>query len=163
MLRPCLSPAAVLVLPLILGACGGSGGGAPDVAASSAAAPLASATVPASASSPDLAGTSWEALTLNGAPVTTSPAPTLAFGRAGRVTASGGCNSFSGSVRAGGGGIAFGEDFAATARACPGDLEARDRAMLAALRSAARYAQAGERLTLFDATGAPVALLLPAL
>ncbi|MEM1430482.1 MAG: META domain-containing protein [Pseudomonadota bacterium] len=157
--------AALLGAALSLAACGGGGGDTAPPAATNGAAAVApaSASVPAGATSGALAGTTWDALTLNGTTVTTAPAPTLAFDRGGRVSASGGCNTFSGTVRVGNGGIAFDDAFAGTARACVGDLEARDRAMLQALRDATRFATSGERLTLFDASGSPVALLLPAL
>ncbi|MEM6741030.1 MAG: META domain-containing protein [Pseudomonadota bacterium] len=122
-----------------------------------------SASGPAGTRSGALAGTAWEALALGGTAVTTAPAPTLTFDRAGRVSASGGCNSFAGSVRVGRGAIAFGEAFAGTRRACPGDLEARDQRMLAALQQAATYRTGAERLTLFDASGARVGLFVPAL
>ncbi len=154
--------ALILALP-VLSACGG-GGNAPSapVTTGAAVAPTA-ASVPGGASSGSFAGTEWEALALGGSAVTSAPAPTLSFDRSGRVSASGGCNSYSGSVRVGSGGIAFDDAFAGTSRACAGDLEARDRRMLSALQSAATFRATGERLTLFDASGNTVALLLPAL
>lgn len=80
--------------------------------------------------------------------------PTADFGADGRVTGSGGCNTFSGPFTAGGRRLQVGP-LASTRKACsePEGADEQERGYLAALESAVRFEQAGPKLTLFNAKG----------
>lgn len=79
---------------------------------------------------------------------------TAAFGADGRVSGSGGCNTFSGPYRAGGARLRIGP-LGSTRKACrePEGAAAQEAGYLAALQSAVRFEQVGPQLTLFNAKG----------
>ncbi|MBO9706964.1 MAG: META domain-containing protein [Caulobacter sp.] len=68
---------------------------------------------------PPLAGTSWRAVEIAGAPVGPGPAPTMAFDRDGRVSGDTGCNRFTAGYSQGRHGLTF-TQAATTYRACLG-------------------------------------------
>ena len=79
---------------------------------------------------------------------------TADFGADGRVSGSGGCNSFSGSYTADGDTVKIGP-LASTEMACtaPKGIDAQEAGYFAALASARSFEQVGDRLTLLDAKG----------
>lgn len=108
-----------------------------------------------------LTGSSWRVVEVwyeaqNGLQPVTGRAPTVAFGADGRISGTGGCNSFSGTYRAGGDTLAT-SGMASTEMYCypPGAPTSgqsaamvQETAFLAALRSAGRYGFDGSRLQL---------------
>ena len=109
------------------------------------------------ASTPGVAG-AWEAVSvlyddaIRG--VIEGATPTADFGADGKVTGSGGCNTFSGPFEVDGAKLRIGP-LAATRKACPepDGADAQERGYLAALESVVRFEQAGPRLTLLNAKG----------
>ena len=109
------------------------------------------------ASTPGVAG-AWEATSvlyddaIRG--VLAGTTPTADFGDDGKLTGSGGCNTFSGSYEVDGAALRIGRP-ASTRRACrePEGVDAQERGYLAALQSVVRFEQAGPKLTLFNAKG----------
>lgn len=95
-----------------------------------------------------LAGADWVVSEINGAAVIGGTRVTLAFDPAeGRVSGSGGCNSYRTNYSVGGEGISFGPA-ASTKMACPEDILTQEGRFFAALAGAAQHA--------FDETGALV-------
>lgn len=80
--------------------------------------------------------------------------PTADFAAGGKVSGSGGCNTFSGPYETGGARLRIGP-LAATRKVCPrpDGAGAQERGYLAALESVVRFEQAGTKLTLFNARG----------
>lgn len=109
-------------------------------------------------------GTDWRIAVAGGfamAGVAPARSASLAFGADGGVSGDTGCNRFRGSATWGEGRLAFGP-LALTRRACPGEADARDRAVSAALAATARSRREGDWLVLLDEAGAVQALLRPA-
>ena len=99
-----------------------------------------------------LANTTWQLVTYGAAnqpqaAVAAAPA-TLRFGADGRVTGSGGCNSFAGTYTATANQLTFGA-LAATLRACAGDVSQQEQEVLAALKGSVRYASDAGTLRIF--------------
>jgi putative lipoprotein len=109
-------------------------------------------------SSRPLERTYWKAAELDGKPVTAAQSTRevhIILGGTGRVGGSDCCNRIIGSYTLSGDGIKFGA-LAGTQMACP-DTADTERGLRKALRGAARWSIAGDRLELFDATGGRLA------
>ncbi len=76
----------------------------------------------------------------------------------GRFAATVGCNQMGGGFETDGGALRFGQT-ASTLMACPPPLDAAERALAATLAATAGWRINGNALELFDAAGAPIALL----
>jgi heat shock protein HslJ len=144
MLRSRLWRGMVLVLVSVLAGCGGvEGTPAPN--------PAPSAT-PSGA--PDLNGTEWTLVKLNGASLLPGTNITLSFeeGRAGGFA---GCNAYGVSHEFGGDGRLSISLLERTLQAClePEGVLAQEDAYLAALQEAATYRVAGDQLEIEDGTG----------
>ena len=99
-------------------------------------------------------GTAWRLQDLGGAGVLDRVEATLEFPSEGRVSGSGSCNRFTGTVKVGGGRIGF-SGIAATRRACPEAVMNQENAYLAALGKIERYESDGTNLYLYvEQTGA---------
>lgn len=93
-----------------------------------------------------LVGSEWELRDLGGTPVLEDrSSPTLSFVDPGRVTGNGSCNRYGGSAELGDGTIKVGP-LAATKMACTPEVDAQERAYLAALQNASRLELVGREL-----------------
>lgn len=109
-------------------------------------------------SSRPLEKTYWKAIELDGKPVAAAQSTRevhIILGGTGRVDGSDGCNRIIGSYTLSGDGVKFGA-LAGTQMACP-DTADMERGLRKALSGVARWSIAGDRLELFDATGARLA------
>jgi heat shock protein HslJ/quercetin dioxygenase-like cupin family protein len=107
---------------------------------------------PPAPASPPLMDTTWVVIELGGVPVPLTPAerqPSLQFIAGGRVSGSDGCNRIRAPYKMAGATITFGEVIA-TRMACPG-AESLTAKFAAALKGAARWRLAGQRLQLYGA------------
>ncbi len=86
----------------------------------------------------DLAGSSWRLEDLAGAGVIDNARASLEFPEPGRVSGSGTCNRFTGTVTLTGGAISFGP-LATTRKACPEALMNQESKYLQALGTAERF------------------------
>lgn len=89
-----------------------------------------------------LVGSEWQLRDLGGTPVLEDNSPTLSFVDPGRVSGNGSCNRYGGSAELGDGTIKVGP-LAATKMACTPEVDAQERAYLAALQNAARLELVG--------------------
>ena len=93
-----------------------------------------------------LVGSEWELRDLGGTPVLEdNSSPTLSFVDPGRVTGNGSCNRYGGSAELGEGTIKVGP-LAATKMACAPEVDAQERAYLAALQNESRLELVGREL-----------------
>jgi heat shock protein HslJ len=103
-----------------------------------------------------LTGTYWRAVEISGSPVAHLPKKReahLIFSAEGnRVSGSTGCNRFTGTFTESGVSLHF-SPLATTKMACPGPLDAQERAFLEALQASAAMHLAGNTLELKDASG----------
>ena len=103
------------------------------------------ASAPAAPAGPDktvpsaqsLVGSEWQLRDLGGAPVLEDVRATLSFADPGRVTGNGSCNRYGGTVELGDGTIKVGPVMT-TKMACTPEIDAQERAYLAALQNASR-------------------------
>ena len=113
---------------------------------------------PTSPSARPLEATYWRAIDLAGKPTPTQDVKReahLVFEAGGRVSGSDGCNRITGGYELKGDGITFGQ-MAGTQMACP-DTADIELGVRAALTGASRWMIVGDRLELFDGTGARLA------
>lgn len=106
-----------------------------------------------------LTETYWKLLEVSGAPVEVAEAmrePSLVLGADGRFAGSGGVNRLMGGYTAGAPGALSFSQVATTLMAGPPAAMAQEQAIVAALGAVTGYRIGGDRLTLLDATGAPV-------
>lgn len=118
--------------------------------------PPAGTSGPTDAAGASLAGSAWLLETLGGQPPAPDTQITLGF-EADSFAGSDGCNRYRGSYRTDGDTISVGENIMSTMMACPEPAMQQATAYLAALKQAASFKVEGERLTLLDAAGAPLA------
>jgi heat shock protein HslJ len=85
-----------------------------------------------------LAGTSWKLLGLGPNGAIEAALPTLMFGDGGKVSGSGGCNTFTGTVTSSGMVIKFGP-LAATKKSCSEQINQQEAAYLKALEEAQTF------------------------
>lgn len=100
---------------------------------------------------PDLKGTSWVLVEINGQPVLENSLPTLSFDE-GALGGNGSCNTFGGDYSQEGDKLTVGPLFS-TLMYCDG-ISDQEQAYLAALQAAAAFRIEGGRLSLLDANGA---------
>lgn len=106
----------------------------------------------------DLTMSQYLVVAINGENLQGDPVPDIRFSPDGRVSGNSGCNRFNGSVKVRGQALFFGP-LASTRMACPGPLDAQERAFYAALARVAGYALE-DGVTLVDAEGREVLRLL---
>jgi heat shock protein HslJ len=111
---------------------------------------------PGPADSLSLEGTRWMLVTLKGEPPLAGTAPAAEFS-ADQISGSTGCNHYFGAYAVSGSDITIG-NVASTEMWCadPEGVMDQEQAFLVALRSAASYRLAGERLELLDAAGSVI-------
>jgi heat shock protein HslJ len=114
---------------------------------------------PKAAGERPLEGVRWKAVELAGKPTPVSQNPNreahLVFEAGGRLSGSDGCNRLTGNYKRSGDALTFGQ-MAMTQMACVDATEIVD-GFREAMKGAARFAMAGDRLELFDAAGTRVA------
>jgi len=98
-------------------------------------------------SAQSLIGSEWELRDLGGAPVLEDRRPTLSFVEPGRISGNASCNRFGGAADLGDGTIKVG-NLAVTKMACTPELDAQERAYLAALQNASRMELVGGQLVI---------------
>jgi heat shock protein HslJ len=125
------SSAWLLASALVLGGCAATINAPPVTAASS------------------LQGSEWRLLDLNGRPALGQVAATLAFPEPGRVSGSGSCNRFSGSVAYDTNLHMQLSQIASTRMACPGAVGEQESRYLAALQQVHHYEVQGRQLLLY--------------
>ncbi len=101
---------------------------------------------------------SYLVVAIDGVEVQGSQVPEMEFGADGRVSGSSGCNRFNGSVTVDGNALSFGP-LASTRMACPGPLDAQERAFFGALERVAGYNLEGG-VALVDGDGNEVMRLM---
>lgn len=125
--------------------------------------PVASDPAPSSAAAPEnLRGTDWRFIEVEGTAVPEGVVATLRL-RDGRASGKAGCNSYGASWELSeDGGIRFGQTMS-TKMACmaPSGAMQVERGVFDVLRRAVRVHRAGEHLVLLDASGQPLAKLVP--
>lgn len=100
-----------------------------------------------------LVGTTWQLVSLDGAPLVSGDPITLQFGDDARVAGSAGCNRYGGPYSVMGENIAFGM-LVSTRMACPGaGVMEQEMAYLTALETATRYTIDGEELVIETSSG----------
>ena len=99
---------------------------------------------------PDLEGTSWSLVEVNGEPIVDGTNPSLVF-EADRAGGNGSCNSFGGGYNVENGKLTFGP-IASTLMYCEGFMD-QESAYLAALQEAAGYQIKGGNLQILNADG----------
>jgi heat shock protein HslJ len=92
-----------------------------------------------------LAGSEWELRDLGGTPVLEDRRPTLSFFEPGRIAGNASCNRFTSAAEVGDGTIKV-EPLAVTKMACTPEIDAQERAYLAALQNASRTELVGGQL-----------------
>ena len=102
---------------------------------------------------------SWRAEEISGEHVVGAGQPTLRFNADGRAGGSGGCNSYTGPVSIDGDAMTFGR-LASTQKACLPALLDQEQKFFIALAGARSYSLDGGQLTLRDAAGRPLVLLI---
>lgn len=95
-----------------------------------------------------LGGTSWQLQQLGGQGAIAGSQPTLVFASAGKVSGTGSCNQFNGTVTIDGKSITF-SPLATTRMACAEALNAQEAAYLKALQQAQWFTVAGNTLTIY--------------
>jgi heat shock protein HslJ len=92
----------------------------------------------ATAADKGLAGTSWQLLQLGPHGALSENLPTLAFSTDGKVSGSGGCNTYTGTVTMSGMKIKF-DALAATKKTCSKEINAQEASYLKALEKAETF------------------------
>jgi heat shock protein HslJ len=95
-----------------------------------------------------LGGSSWQLQQLGAQGAIAGSRPTLVFVPAGKVSGTGSCNQFSGTVKIDGKSITFGP-LATTRMVCAGALNAQEATYLKALQEAQWFTVAGNTLTIY--------------
>jgi heat shock protein HslJ len=103
-----------------------------------------------------LAGKVWVLESLNNASPVENTTITAEFTPDGKVSGSGGCNSYSGGYRASANSIQF-EPVASTMMACDQPIMDQEQAYFQALNAAKRFSIQGDQLTLSDTDGTALA------
>lgn len=106
-----------------------------------------------------LTGTVWNLISLNGQLLVPTTSITAEFSEDGKVSGSSGCNNYTANYEIDGSDISINTSPAAmTLMACPEPIMAQESAYLETLGTATTYEVNADTLTLFDATGEPVAI-----
>lgn len=95
-----------------------------------------------------LGGTSWQLQQLGAKGAIAGSQPTLVFRSAGKVSGTGSCNQFNGTVTIDGKSITF-SPLATTRMSCADPLNAQEAAYLKALQQAQWFTVAGNTLTIY--------------
>lgn len=114
---------------------------------------LAACSTVRSGAGPQLTGTQWRLVALNGQPPVPATSVTLNFNADNQVGGNGSCNSFGGTYTTSGNSLKIAE-LASTMMACADQaINEQESAYFQALQSVATYEIANNQLTLKDANG----------
>ncbi|MCB8984580.1 MAG: META domain-containing protein [Ardenticatenaceae bacterium] len=102
----------------------------------------------------ELAGTSWQLQSLQGAEVLADTAITAVFGSDGTLSGNAGCNTYSTSYTVDGSSLTINPMIISTMMACEDSIMQQETSYLAVLPTAVSWAVDGDTLTLSDASGA---------
>lgn len=103
-----------------------------------------------------LVGTNWQLTSLGAAAAADGVKSTLTIAEDGNVNGNGGCNGFGGTVKIDGSALAFSQ-MRSTMMACEDAAMKQEHGLHMALEATKSYKIEGEKLSLLDAGGAPVA------
>ena len=104
-------------------------------------------------------GTSLRIDTIDGMRLSGGPSAEVAFGASGAISATGGCNRLVGQAQIGPSTLRVSRPLAATRRACPALLEARDAAVADLLSRTTAVRRDGRQMVWLDAEGRIIASL----
>ena len=103
-----------------------------------------------------LSGTRWSLVSIGGSPALTSGSPSLQFEK-GRASGSDGCNRYTTSYAASAGELKIGPNIAGTRMACAPAVMEEAGIFIAILGRTAGFRRDGDRLTLLERDGRPIA------
>ena len=113
---------------------------------------------PTGTGSDPLSGTRWSLVSIGGSPVLASESTSLQFDK-GRLSGSDGCNRYSTGYSAAEGRLKIGPNIASTRMACPAPILEEATTFIGMLARTAGFRLDGERMTLLDSSGLPLAAL----
>ena len=111
---------------------------------------------PKPAAGDTLSGTRWSLVSIGGSPVLASESTSLQFEK-GRLSGSDGCNRYTTIYNASDGSLKIGPNIAGTRMACPAPVMEEAKTFIEILSRTAGYRRDGDRLTLLDSSGRPMA------
>lgn len=114
------------------------------------------ATGPKPAAGDPLSGTRWSLVSIGGSPVLASESTSMLFDK-GRLAGSDGCNRYTTSYAASESSLEIGPNVAGTRMACAPQVMEEAKTFIAILGRTAGYRTDGDRMTLLDARGQPMA------
>jgi heat shock protein HslJ len=103
-----------------------------------------------------LSGTRWSLVSIGGSPVLASESTSMQFEK-GRLTGSDGCNRYTTIYNASQGTLKIGPNIAGTRMACARPVMEEAKTFVEILGRTASYRRDGERMTLLDGSGRPLA------
>jgi heat shock protein HslJ len=105
-----------------------------------------------------LTGTRWSLVSFGGSPILASESTSMNFEK-GRLSGSDGCNRYSTGYSAAEGRLKIGPNIASTRMACPAPIMEEATTFIGMLARTAGFRLDGERMTLLDSSGLPLAAL----
>jgi len=108
------------------------------------------------ASGDPLSGTRWSLVSIGGSPVLASESTSMQFDK-GRLSGSDGCNRYATSYTASASSLKIGPNIAGTRMACAPPVMEEAATFIGILGRAAGYRRSGDRMTLLDGSGRPLA------
>jgi len=103
-----------------------------------------------------LSGTRWSLVSIGGSPVLASESTSMQFDK-GRLSGSDGCNRYSTSYSASANALKIGPNIAGTRMACAAPVMEEAKTFIEILGRTAGYRRDGERMTLLESDGRPMA------
>jgi heat shock protein HslJ len=119
---------------------------------------LAGCASPQPALDDPLSGTRWSLVSIGGSPVLASESTSMQFEK-GRLAGSDGCNRYSTGYAVSDGKLKIGPNIAATRMACPPEIMEEATTFTGILVRTSGYRVEGDRLTLLESDGRPMAML----
>ena len=119
---------------------------------------LAGCASPEPAADDTLSGTHWSLVSIGGSPVLASESTSLQFEK-GRLSGSDGCNRYTTRYNASDSSLKIGPNIAGTRMACSAPVMEEAKTFIEMLDRTAGYRRDGDRMTLLDASGRPLANL----
>jgi heat shock protein HslJ len=117
---------------------------------------LAGCASPQPALDDPLSGTRWSLVSIGGSPVLASESTSMQFDK-GRLAGSDGCNRYTTSYSASASSLKIGPNIAGTRMACPQPIMEEAATFIEALGRTTGYRVDGDRMTLLDGSGRPMA------
>ena len=111
---------------------------------------------PKPAAGDSLSGTRWSLVSIGGSPVLASESTSMQFDK-GRLAGSDGCNRYSTSYSASASALKIGPNIAGTRMACAAPVTDEAKTFIEILGRTAGYRRDGDRMTLLESDGRPMA------